>query len=166
MHQKKISSILYQQKFCQDFEKSVSLWSSSIYSPIRTFLTLDHKIIRVVWHLTLAKHSNPVGHEAACRWFILKAAEEILSIDRIKLCISPEAVDIALPLDRVSALYIIVVREEDLLGTVKRTPPTNGLLRPIIPSDSYSHICASRSCCLNCLNSCHIGWLWCIICSH
>jgi len=55
MHQKKLSIILYQQKFCQDFEKSVSLWSSSIYSPIRTFFALDHKIIRVVWHLTLAK---------------------------------------------------------------------------------------------------------------
>jgi len=29
--------------------------ASSICSPVRTFLTLDHKIIWIVWHLTLAK---------------------------------------------------------------------------------------------------------------
>jgi len=104
-------------------------------------------------------HCYAIWYEAASSRFILKAAEEILSIDRIKLCIATEAVDIAFPLNGVSALYIIVVREEDLLGTMKWPPATYGLLWSIIPPHSYSHIGASRSCCFNCLNSCHIRWL-------
>lgn len=37
------------------FRKKMNLNELFHYSPIRAFLTLDHKVIRIVWHLTLAE---------------------------------------------------------------------------------------------------------------
>lgn len=122
----------------------LSFVNSHIYAwrmvPVSAIFTLDHKIIGIVRHLTLAKHCNPIGHEAAGGGLILKPTKVIVVPDGIELGIVLEAVDGALSLDGVGALHVAVVGEEELLGPVEAAAASDGLLGAVVPPDPDLHV--------------------------
>lgn len=108
--------------------------------PVFTSFTLDHEVIWIVWHLTLAIHSNTVRGESSGGSLVFKAAEEVISTNIFKLCIVLEGVDGALAFNGVGTLDVIVVRKEEFLGPMKLPPTTLGLLRAVIPANMYLHV--------------------------
>lgn len=123
--------------------KSFSFLSSHLYTsrmePIAASLTLNHQIVWVVGHLTLAIHGNAIGGEGASGRVILKTTEEIVVSDGIQLGVALEAVDRTLAFDCVGALDIEVVGEEQLLRPMELTAATDRLLRPVVPPHVHPH---------------------------
>lgn len=100
------------------------LWGhvyTSGMKPICAAFTLNHQVIRIVRHLTFTVHGNSIGIEGSSRRIILETTEKIVVANGIKLGIALEAVDRTLAFNCVGALNVVVIGEENLLGTVKLT---------------------------------------------
>lgn len=123
--------------------------------PVFAALTLNHQVIRIVWHFTLAVDRNSIRVESSSSGVILEAAEEILIANSIKFGVALEGVDNALVLNSISALHVIVVREENLLGTMELASSSKRLLWPIVPAHSDLNI-PTPAIGFNALYLCHI----------
>lgn len=84
-------------------------------------------------------HCDSIWDKAPSGGPILEPTEEVIVPNSIEPGIVLEAVHEALALDGVGALHVVVVRQKHLLGAVELTPPTDGLLRPIIPPHPHLH---------------------------
>ena len=87
----------------------------------------------------LHSHSNSVGRERSSSSFVLKSTVVIFSSNILQLGVVLEGVHCTLALNGVSALHIIVVGQEQLFGSMELPPPSNRLLRPVIPPHSHFH---------------------------
>lgn len=108
--------------------------------PRSTFVTLFHHVIRIVWHLTRAVYGDFLRLESSGGCFVFESAEIVFRRHSLQLCVAFEGVYIAFPFDRVSALNVYVVRQENFFGTMKLSPATFGFFRSVIPSSFNFHV--------------------------
>lgn len=80
-------------------------------------------------------HCDSVRSKSASSSLVLEPAVVILRPNVLKLGVVLEGVNNALAFDGVSALNVVVVREEKLLSSMELPPPSNGLLGAIVPPD-------------------------------
>lgn len=109
--------------------------SCALFSPMQRSSTLKKN--NPTW--ISYSHCNSVRNEGSSLGKVLKAAEEVLRADSIKLGVVFEGVNNTLTLNSISALHIIVIRQEDLLGPMKPATPSNWLLRAVVPPDTNTH---------------------------
>jgi len=132
--------------------------------PILTDFTLHHQVIGVVWHLTFTVHSHTVRSEPASSCFILKAAEVVISTNTFQLCVVFKGVYCAFAFNSVCTLYVIVIRQKELLRTMELTSPSHRLFRPIIPS--YPNFGVVSSISFNLLYLRNIWWFLRVLSTH
>jgi hypothetical protein len=109
-------------------------------------------------------HCNSVWSEISSGSLVLKAAEEILSSDSLQLDVVAEGVHSAGAFNGISTLNVIVVREEELSGTMEWSPSTLGLFRSIVPA--HTQLDVIPAVCFNLLYLGYIGRLLTILCAH
>ena len=85
-------------------------------------------------------HGNTIWCEPASGSLVLKPTKIILSSHILKLGVAFECVDYTFPFYGVSALHIKVVRQEKLLRPMKLSPPSDGLLWLVIPTNSNLNV--------------------------
>lgn len=91
----------------------------------------------IKWKKTNSLHSNSIRSEPASRCFILEAAKIILCTNAFQLCVIFKCVHDAFSLNSVGALYVVVIREKELLRPVKLPPASHRFFRPIIPTHPH-----------------------------
>jgi hypothetical protein len=109
-------------------------------------------------------HCNSVWSEISSGSLVLKAAEEILRSDSLQLDVVAEGVHSAGAFNGISTLNVIVVREEELSGTMEWSPSTLGLFRSIVPA--HTQLDVIPAVCFNLLYLGYIGRLLTILCAH
>jgi hypothetical protein len=109
-------------------------------------------------------HCNSVWSEISSGSLVLKAAEEILRSDSLQLDVVAEGVHSAGAFNGISTLNVIVVREEELSGTMEWSPSTLGLFRSIVPA--HTQLDVIPVVCFNLLYLGYIGRLLTILCAH
>lgn len=88
-------------------------------------------------------HGNSVRIEGTSSRIILETTKEVVISNSVELAITPKSMHSTLALYRISALNVVVVGEEDLLGSMKLSPAADGLLRPIVPPHVHLHVCSA-----------------------
>jgi hypothetical protein len=132
--------------------------------PILASFTLNHEIVRIVGKPACTIYCNSVWSEISSGSLVLKAAEEILSSDSLQLDVVAEGVHSAGAFNGISTLNVIVVREEELSGTMEWSPSTLGLFRSIVPA--HTQLDVIPAVCFNLLYLGYIGRLLTILCAH
>lgn len=106
---------------------------TSRMKPIGAAIALNHQVIGIVRHLTLAVYGDSIGVECSSGRIILETAKVIVVTNGVKLSIAFESVNSTLAFDCIGALYIVVIGEENLFGAVKLSPATDRFLWSVVP---------------------------------
>jgi hypothetical protein len=122
--------------------------------PILASFTLNHEIVRIVGKPACTIYCNSVWSEISSGSLVLKAAEEILSSDSLQLDVVAEGVHSAGAFNGISTLNVIVVREEELSGTMEWSPSTLGLFRSIVPAHTQLDVIPAV-----CFNLLYLGYI-------
>lgn len=115
------------------FELICSHVEASWMEPVFAQFTLHHQIVGIIGHFAFTIHGNPIRREPSLGSLVLKTTEIILRPYRLQLRVILKAVHGAFTLDRVRALDIIVIRQEEFFEAVKLPPSTDRFLGTIIP---------------------------------
>lgn len=88
---------------------------TSRVEPVTAALTLNHEIIRIVWHFTFAVHGHSVRIKRSGRRIVVESAKEIFITNGIEFGVALERVDRTLAFNCVGALYIAVIGHKQFL---------------------------------------------------
>jgi len=122
------------------FELICSHVEASRMEPVFARFTLHHQIVWIVGHFAFTIHGNPIRREPSRGSLVLKTTEIILRPYRLQLRVILKAVHDAFTLDRVRALDIVVIRQEEFFHAVELPPPTDRFLGTIIPAHVHVYV--------------------------
>lgn len=128
---------------------------TSRVKPVTAALTLNHEVIRIVWHFTFTVHSNSVRIKCSGRRIVVKSAKEVFVPNSVEFGVALECVDRTLAFNCVGTLYISVIGHKKFLGAVKLTSAADRLLRTVVPPDVNPDV-ATSIVGLNLLNSSNV----------
>lgn len=128
---------------------------TSRVEPVTAALTLNHEVIRIVWHFTFTVHGNSVRIKRSSRRIVVESAKEIFVTNSVEFGVALECVNRTLAFNTVGALYIAVIGQKQFLRAVKLTSAADRLLRAVIPPDMNLDV-ATSAVGLNLLNSSNV----------
>jgi hypothetical protein len=123
--------------------------------PVFAVLALDHQVVWIVRHLTLAIHSNTIWRERSGTCIVVETTEVIICSYILQACVIFEGMNSTPILYSLRTAHVVVVRKKKLFGTMELPASTCRLFRSVVPAHLHSYVlCTIVK--LDMLNSSHV----------